>query len=36
VDTPAEKNYINQLSVGLRLDPAVTQRIQELVGLQPV
>lgn len=36
VDTPAEKNYINQLSVGLGLDPAITQRIQELVGLQPV
>lgn len=36
VDTPAEKNYINQLAAGLGLDPAVTQRIHELVGLQAV
>jgi uncharacterized membrane protein YebE (DUF533 family) len=36
VDTPAEKKYLDQLAAGLGLDPKVAQRIQELVGLQPV
>jgi len=36
VDTPAEKTYLDQLVAGLGLDPKVAQRIQELVGLQPV
>jgi len=36
VDTPAEKKYLEQLAAGMGLDPAVTQRIQALVGLQPV
>lgn len=36
VDTPAEKKYLDQLAAGLGLDSKVVQRIQELVGLQPV
>jgi uncharacterized membrane protein YebE (DUF533 family) len=36
VDTPAEKKYLDQLAAGLGLDPKVAQRIQGLVGLQPV
>jgi uncharacterized membrane protein YebE (DUF533 family) len=36
VDTPAEKKYLEQLAVGLRLSPEVAQRIQTMVGLQPV
>jgi uncharacterized membrane protein YebE (DUF533 family) len=36
VDTPAEKKYLEQLAAGLRLSPEVAQRIQEMVGLQPV
>ena len=36
VDTPAEKKYMEQLAAGLRLSPEVAQRIQEMVGLQPV
>jgi uncharacterized membrane protein YebE (DUF533 family) len=36
VDTPAEKKYLEQLAAGLRLSPDVTQRIQDMVGLQPV
>lgn len=36
VDTPAEKKYLEQLAAGLRLRPEVAQRIQEMVGLQPV
>jgi uncharacterized membrane protein YebE (DUF533 family) len=35
VDTPAEKAYLANLASGLRLAPAVTQRIEEMVGLQP-
>lgn len=34
VDTPAEKNYLDQLATGLGLNPEVTQRIKEMVGLQ--
>jgi uncharacterized membrane protein YebE (DUF533 family) len=34
VDTPAEKNYLDQLATGLGLKPEVTQRIKEMVGLQ--
>lgn len=34
VDTPAEKDYLKRLAEGLALDPAVTQRIEELVGLR--
>ena len=33
VDTPAEKDYLERLAAGLELEPAVTQRIAELVGL---
>ena len=36
VDTPAEKMYLNQLASGLRLDPQITRRIEEMIGLQPV
>jgi uncharacterized membrane protein YebE (DUF533 family) len=36
VDTPAEKKYLEQLAAGLRVSPEVAQRIQEMVGLQPV
>ncbi len=36
VDTPAEKNYLDQLAAGLGLSPQVTGRIQELVGIQQV
>jgi uncharacterized membrane protein YebE (DUF533 family) len=36
VDTPAEKKYLDQLAAGLGLNPAVAQRIKEMVGLQPV
>jgi len=35
VDTPAEQQYLRQLATGLDLSPQVTQRIQEMVGLQP-
>jgi len=35
VDTPAEKAYLANLASGLGLAPAVTQRIEEMVGLQP-
>jgi uncharacterized membrane protein YebE (DUF533 family) len=35
VDTPAEKRYLDQLAAGLGLRPEVTQRIQQVVGLQP-
>lgn len=35
VDTQAEKDYLDQLAAGLGLDPQVTGRIQQLVGLQP-
>jgi len=35
VDTPAEKQYLDQLSAGLGLNPQVAQRIHEMVGLQP-
>jgi uncharacterized membrane protein YebE (DUF533 family) len=34
VDTPAEKQYLDQLAVGLGLQPEVTQRIKEMVGLR--
>jgi len=34
VDSPAEKNYLDQLAAGLGLKPEVTQRIEEMVGLQ--
>jgi uncharacterized membrane protein YebE (DUF533 family) len=34
VDTPAEKDYLEHLAAGLALEPAVTQRIEELVGLR--
>ena len=34
VDTPTEKNYLDQLATGLGLKPEVTQRIKEMVGLQ--
>ena len=34
VDTPAEKNYLDQLAAELGLSPQVTGRIQELVGMQ--
>jgi uncharacterized membrane protein YebE (DUF533 family) len=33
VDTPAEKEYLEQLASGLGLSDTVTQRIRELVGL---
>ena len=36
VDTPAEKEYLNNLAAGLGLDPAVTTRIEEMVGLKQV
>lgn len=35
VDTPAEKAYLDQLEAGLGLQPGVTRRIKEMVGLQP-
>ena len=35
VDTPAERDYLDQLAAGMGLSPQVTGRIQELVGLQP-
>ena len=35
VDTPAERQYLDQLAAGLGLHPQVTQRVQEMVGLQP-
>jgi uncharacterized membrane protein YebE (DUF533 family) len=35
VDTPAEKAYLANLASGLGLAPAVTRRIEEMVGLQP-
>jgi len=35
VDTPAEQRYLDQLAAGLGLHPQVTQRIHEMVGLQP-
>jgi uncharacterized membrane protein YebE (DUF533 family) len=34
VDTPAEKQYLDQLAVGLGLQPEVTQRIKDMVGLR--
>jgi len=34
VDTPAEEDYLERLAAGLALEPAVTQRIQEFVGLR--
>ncbi len=34
VDTPAEKQYLDQLSVGLGLQSEVTQRIKDMVGLR--
>jgi uncharacterized membrane protein YebE (DUF533 family) len=34
VDTPAEKQYLDQLAAGLGLNPEVTQRIKDMVGLQ--
>lgn len=34
VDTPAEKEYMEKLALGLGLTPEVTQRVQEMVGLQ--
>jgi uncharacterized membrane protein YebE (DUF533 family) len=34
VDTPAEKQYLDQLATGLALKPEVTQRIKDMVGLQ--
>jgi len=34
VDTPAEKQYLEQLATGLALKPEVTQRIKDMVGLQ--
>jgi uncharacterized membrane protein YebE (DUF533 family) len=36
VDTPAEKKYLEELAAGLSLSPEVVQRIQTMVGLQPV
>jgi uncharacterized membrane protein YebE (DUF533 family) len=36
VDTPAEKAYLGKLASGLGLTPEVTQRIEQMVGLQPV
>ena len=33
VDTPAEKKYLDQLAVGLGLQPEVAQRIHDMVGL---
>jgi uncharacterized membrane protein YebE (DUF533 family) len=36
VDTPAERKYLDQLAAGMGLEPAVAQRIQAIVGLQPV
>jgi uncharacterized membrane protein YebE (DUF533 family) len=33
VDTPAEKKYLDQLAVGLGLQPEVAQRIHNMVGL---
>jgi uncharacterized membrane protein YebE (DUF533 family) len=36
VDTLAEKRYLDRLAAGLGLHPEVTQRINEVVGLQPV
>jgi uncharacterized membrane protein YebE (DUF533 family) len=33
VDTPAERNYLNQFAAGLGLPPEVTQRIEQMVGL---
>jgi len=33
VDTPAEKKYLDQLALGLGLQPEVTQRIHAMVGL---
>jgi len=35
VDTPGEKEYLNQLEAGLGLTPEVTQQIREFVGVQP-
>jgi uncharacterized membrane protein YebE (DUF533 family) len=34
VDTPAEKKYLDELAVGMGLDPEVAQRIKGMVGLQ--
>ena len=35
VDTQEEKNYLSQLAAGLGLTPQITDRIHEMVGLQP-
>jgi len=35
VDTPAEKQYLEQLAAGLGIHPEVARRIKEAVGLQP-
>jgi len=34
VDTQAEKNYLAELAAGLGLDPQVTVRMQQMVGLE--
>jgi len=34
VDTPAEREYLEKLASGMRLDPEVTSRIHQIVGLQ--
>jgi len=36
VDTQQEKNYLDQLAIGLGLEPQVISRIHQLVGFQPV
>ncbi len=36
VDTPAEKDYLQDLASGLQLAPEVTRRIEQMVGLPPV
>ncbi|ABC75904.1 MAG: Inner membrane protein YebE [Syntrophaceae bacterium PtaB.Bin095] len=34
VDTQAEKDYLDQLAAGLGLTPQLTERIQQMIGLQ--
>jgi uncharacterized membrane protein YebE (DUF533 family) len=34
VDTPEDKKYLDQLAAGLGLQPEVTQRIKDMVGLE--
>jgi uncharacterized membrane protein YebE (DUF533 family) len=34
VDTQAEKYYLDQLAAGLGLTPQLTERIQQMIGLQ--